>query len=153
MADGKEPESTRPVAAVPATAPSHAVEDFVYPQADKIFQERGIKLKSGDGHIMLVACDSRPGLIEIKAQGMQKTDKVGQGRYCFRVTGKTGYLSLEMPRVIGAMGNDYDVNVNMVTANEEKSFKLDKDVWKAVGKAADDPQNRDFTLLEISAKK
>ncbi|MEV5238312.1 hypothetical protein AB0K89_04160 [Streptomyces cinnamoneus] len=138
--------------AIAADTPPTAVENFEYPQADKIFQERGIKLKRGDGHIVLDKCDSRPGLIEVSARGMRDTDKVGQGRFCFRVTGKSGYLSLELPNVYGAMGNNYDVDLNMVTSNEEKSFKLAKNEWKAVGKAAD-PQNREFALLEIVAKK
>ncbi|RLU83118.1 hypothetical protein CTZ27_29065 [Streptomyces griseocarneus] len=139
-------------AAIAADTPPNTVEDFAYPQADKIFQERGIKLKRGDGHIVLVKCDSQPGLIEVSARGMKEIDKVGQGRFCFRVTGKTGYLSLELPNVYGAMGNEYDVDVNMMTSGEEKSFKLDKNAWKAVGKAAD-PLNREFALLEIIAKK
>ncbi|MFQ6198542.1 hypothetical protein [Streptomyces sp. NPDC000405] len=138
--------------AVAADTPPTAVEDFEYPQADKIFQERGIKLKSGDGHITLVACDSQTGLIEIFAQGMSKVDKVGGGKYCFRVTGKGGYLNLEVPRVYGASGNDYDVSVNMITADEEKPFKLKKNAWTPVGKSADD-QNREFTLLKITATK
>ncbi|GGP45756.1 hypothetical protein [Streptomyces abikoensis] len=139
--------------AVADEMPPSNVEDFEYPQADKIFQERGIKLKSGDGHLMLATCDSEPGLIEIMAQGMKQTDKVGQGRFCFRVTGASGYLSLEIPRVVGGMGNnDYNVNVSMVTGAEEKSFELDKNRWTPIGKTADG-QGRDYTLVEIVAKK
>ncbi|MBZ4318659.1 hypothetical protein [Streptomyces huiliensis] len=139
-------------AAVAADTPPTGVEDFEYPQADKILKDRGIKLKRGDGHIMLVACDSRPNLIEVYARGMQTTDTVGQGKFCFRVTGKTGYLSLEIPSVYGAKGNAYAVKLNMVTANEEKSYNLDKNKWTGVGET-DDPQRREFDLLEIVAKK
>ncbi len=139
-------------AAAVADTPPPVVEDFAYPHADKIFEERGIKLKRGDGHILLDKCDSRPGLIEVYARGMQERDKVGQGKFCFRVTGKTGYLSLELPKVYGAKGNDYAVKVNMATDNQEKSFDLDKNKWTAVGETAD-PQGREFSLLEIVAKK
>ncbi|GAA0427534.1 hypothetical protein GCM10010357_56480 [Streptomyces luteireticuli] len=83
---------------------------------------------------------------------MQDTDKTGHGQFCFRVTGRAGYLSLELPNVYGALGNDYDVNLKMMTSDEEKSFKLQKNTWTAVGKTAD-PQNREFALLEIVAKK
>ncbi|MEV4434204.1 hypothetical protein [Streptomyces sp. NPDC049585] len=131
---------------------SSTVEYLDYPQAEKIFQERGIKLKRGDGHITLVACGSRPGLIEIYARAMQNLDPVGGGKYCFRVTSKSGYLSMEVPRVYGAMGNDYDVTLNMATADEQKPFKLNKGAWTPVGKSADEA-NREFTLLEIVAKK
>ncbi|MCC2277216.1 hypothetical protein LKL35_17585 [Streptomyces sp. ET3-23] len=143
---------TGPAATAFADTPPSGVEDFQYPQADKIFKERGIKLKTGDGHITLVTCDSRPGLIEVYARGMQDTDPVGHGKFCFRVTGKTGYLSLELPQVYGAKGNDYNVNVNMQTSTETKSFLVDKNKWTAVGESAD-PQARPFTLLEIVAKK
>lgn len=139
-------------AAMAADTPPPIVEDFEYPQADKIFQDRGIKLKSGDGHIMLATCDSAPGLIEVYSRGMQERDKVGQGKFCFKVNGPSGYLSLELPTVYGAKGNDYAVKVNMVTTNESKSFNLDKNKWTAVGETAD-PQGREFTLLEIVAKK
>ncbi|WP_414169402.1 hypothetical protein ACMATS_27300 [Streptoverticillium reticulum] len=139
-------------AAAFADTPPTGVEDFQYPQADKIFKERGIKLKTGDGHIVLATCGSRPGLIEVEARGMQDRDPVGHGIFCFRVTGKTGYLSLELPSVYGVVGNDYDVNVNMQTSTETKSFPVDKNKWTAVGEPAD-PQRRDFTLLEIVAKR
>ncbi|WP_414167315.1 hypothetical protein ACMATS_06990 [Streptoverticillium reticulum] len=138
--------------AIAADTPPHTVETFQYPQADKIFKERGILLKSGDGHITLVTCDSRPDLIEVSASGMSQLDPVGNGRYCFRVTGKSGYLSLQLPRVYGAKGNNYDVNVHMQTDSEDKSFALDKNTWTSVGKTTD-PQGRDFSLLEINAKK
>ncbi|MFC4511967.1 hypothetical protein [Streptomyces ehimensis] len=128
------------------------VEYLDYPQADKIFQARGIKLKRGDGHIILVECGSRANLIEVYARGMQKVDPIGEGKYCFRVTGTSGYLSMEVPRVYGALGNDYNVNLNMATGSETKPFTLNKGVWTAVGKAADE-QSREFTLLEIIAKK
>ncbi|MEU1825364.1 hypothetical protein ACX9I7_29245 [Streptomyces sp. L500] len=144
---------TGSTAAMAVDTPPSGVEEFDYPQADKIFKERGIKLKRGDGHIVLVACDSRPGLIEVRARGMKEIDKVGAGRFCFRVTGTSGYLSLELPSVYLAKGNDsYKTDVNMVTDNQEKSFTLEKDNWTSVGEPVD-PEHRPFTLLEIVAKK
>ncbi|OKI11667.1 hypothetical protein AMK13_03730 [Streptomyces sp. CB02056] len=130
--------------------PPPAVEDFAYPEADRIFKERGIKLKSGDGHILLATCDSRPGLLEVNARGMSTTDPVGHGRFCFQVTGATGRLSLELPSVYGAKGNDYAVRVDMQTGTEAKSFDVQKNKWTPVGETAD-PQERVFTLLEITA--
>ncbi|MGW1198935.1 hypothetical protein ACWD4B_24330 [Streptomyces sp. NPDC002536] len=143
---------TGPAAAFAADAPPSGVEDFQYPQAEKIFQERGIKLKTGDGHIVLATCGSQPGLIEVHARGMQDRDPVGHGTFCFRITGRTGYLSLELPQVYGVVGNDYTVNVNMQTDTETKSFPVDKNKWTGVGEPVD-PQRRQFTLLEIVAKK
>ncbi|MFH8346297.1 hypothetical protein [Streptomyces sp. NPDC018045] len=139
-------------AAIADDTPPTGVEDFEYPQAAKIAEERGIKLKRGDGHVTLVPCDSRPGLIEITARGMTERDKVGKGRFCFRVTGKSGYLSLELPSVYLAKGNDYNVDLNMQTDNTDKTFKLEKNNWTPVGETAD-TDRRQFTLLEIIAKK
>lgn len=150
IADGKEAEDTRSATA-PAVAPSHAVEDFEYPQADRIFRERGIKLKRGDGHIVLAECGSRPDLVEVRARDME--EKEGNKRFCFRVTGKTGYLSLELPSVHLAKGNDYTVHVNMVTGDEGKSWDLKKNAWTAVGESSAAGKDREFTLLEIVAKK
>ncbi|MDY0814824.1 hypothetical protein [Kitasatospora purpeofusca] len=130
--------------------PPPAVEDFTYPQADRIFQERGIRLKSGDGRILLVTCDSRPGLLEVNARGMTATDPVGRGRFCFQVSGSTGRLSLELPSVYAAKGNDYAVRLDMRTGTEAKSFDVEKNKWTQVGETAD-PQERVFTLLEITA--
>lgn len=131
--------------------PPIAVETFEYPDADRIFRERGIRLKSGDGHITLAACGT-PGLIEIQARGMHEADPVGRGLFCFKVTGKTGRLDLEIPAVNGAKANDYAVKVHMVTGEEEQSYDLKKNSWNNVGETAD-PQGRDFTLLQIVAAK
>ncbi|MEU6220886.1 hypothetical protein ABZ845_25780 [Streptomyces sp. NPDC047022] len=79
---------------VAADTPGYAVEDFNYPDAAKIQQELGIVLKRGDGHIVLAACGSQDGLLEI-------WERNRQSHICFRVTGNSGYLSLEIPAVYG----------------------------------------------------
>ncbi|MGW3182883.1 hypothetical protein ACWDD9_26750 [Kitasatospora sp. NPDC001119] len=141
--------STAGAAAADDTPPP-AVEDFAYPNADKIFQERGIRLKSGDGHILLVTCDGRPGLIQVRARGNAVTDPVGNGQFCFQVSGPTGRLSLEIPSVFMVMGNDYAVRLDMRTGTENKSFDVKKNIWTSVGESTD-PQGRLFSLLEITA--
>jgi hypothetical protein len=42
------------MAADNADAPSSIVEDFSYPDRDQILALQGVKLNSGDGHILLV---------------------------------------------------------------------------------------------------
>ncbi|QES21714.1 hypothetical protein [Streptomyces venezuelae] len=138
-----------PAVSIDPPLPPLAVETFEYPDAARIFQERGIKLKSGDGHITLATCGT-PGLIEIRARGMDEADPVGRGLFCFKVTGKTGRLDLEIPAVIGAKANDYAVKVHMATGEEEQSYDLKKNSWNNIGETAD-PQGRDFTLLQIVA--
>ncbi|MEV6023600.1 hypothetical protein [Streptomyces sp. NPDC052036] len=47
-----------------ATPPS-AVEDFAYPNADRIQRDQGIKLIKGDGHITLSTCDDSAQQIKV----------------------------------------------------------------------------------------
>ncbi|KPH99874.1 hypothetical protein OV450_0722 [Actinobacteria bacterium OV450] len=124
--------------------PGYAIEDFAYPNADKILAEKKIKLKSGDGHILLAECTGAPELMEVFSH---KNEKV-----CFRVTGDKGYLSLEIPSVFGVKGNNYAAQVDMSVGAEEKTFTVDKNAWTAVGETADD-QGREFMLLEIRTSK
>ncbi|MFG2335356.1 hypothetical protein [Streptomyces yangpuensis] len=124
--------------------PGYAVEDFSYPNADKILAEQKIKLKSGNGHILLAECTGAPELMEVFPL---KNEKV-----CFRVTGDKGYLSLEIPSVFGVKGNNYAAEVEMSTGAEQKTFTVDKNAWTAVGHTADE-QGRDFMLLEIRTSK
>ncbi|WP_329071753.1 hypothetical protein [Streptomyces sp. NBC_01429] len=121
-----------------------AVEDYVYPGAEKIFAERGIRLKTGDGNILLVDCASATGLVEVWARGHDK--------FCFQVKGNTGYLAMELPQVYAVKGNDYKLQVDMEVAGKETSFDIAKNTWTPVGESAD-PEGRDHTLLEIHATK
>ncbi|MFE2043495.1 hypothetical protein ACFXAZ_21720 [Streptomyces sp. NPDC059477] len=125
-------------------APGYAVEDFAYPQADEILAERGITLKRGDGHIVLAECDSQTGLLSLWARG--------GGEICFRVTGNSGYLSLEIPAVYGVLGNDYTTELSMTVDDEEKTYDIPKNEFTAVGETTD-PEQRDHTLVEIRATK
>nr|WP_203686482.1 hypothetical protein [Streptomyces sp. SID14515] len=124
--------------------PPVAVEDFAYPDADRIFAEQGILLKRGDGHILLADCASATGLVEIFSRE--------KGSFRFRVTGDSGFLSLELPQVYGVKSNDYKLRVDMEAEGEETSFDVPKNTWTPVGETAD-PENRDHTLLEIHATK
>ncbi|MET8750872.1 hypothetical protein ABZW32_12350, partial [Streptomyces sp. NPDC004667] len=65
--------------AVAEDGPGYAIEDFGYPNADKILAERGITLKRGDGHIVLADCGSATDLLEVWSRANEKI--------CFRVTG------------------------------------------------------------------
>lgn len=140
---GGSPE-TRDVAVAPVAdeAPGYAVEDFNYPNADKILAEQGITLKRGDGHITLVDCSSGTGFIEVWAR-RQDNKKI-----CFQVTGKSGWLTLELPAVHSIKGNDYTTEVDMTVEGEEKSFAINKNAWTSVGESVDE-QGREHMLVEI----
>ncbi|GAA4919346.1 hypothetical protein GCM10023237_44840 [Streptomyces coeruleoprunus] len=131
------------IGSVADAAPGYAVEDFNYPQADKILAEKGFLLKRGDGHIVLTDCGPA-GLLEVWARSKEKI--------CFRFTGNKGYLSLELPSVYGIKGNDYTTSVTMTVNTEEKKFNVDKNSWTPVGESAD-PDGREHMLVEIIASK
>ncbi|MFE7340342.1 hypothetical protein [Streptomyces griseus] len=131
-------------AAVADELPGHAVEDFNYPGAEKVLEEQGIVLKRGDGHIVLADCTSGTGLLELSARD--------QGRICFRVTGNSGFLTMEIPAVNGVKGNDYTTEVDMTVDGKETSFDIAKNAWTPVGETTD-PEGRDYVLLEIRTTK
>ncbi|MCC0097663.1 hypothetical protein K7B10_23350 [Streptomyces flavotricini] len=123
--------------------PGFAIEDFGYPNADKILAERNIVLKRGDGHIVLAECGD-PALMEVWSREKE--------RVCFKVTGTKGYLALEIPAVYAVKGNSYSAQVDMTVGTEEQSFDVKKNVWTPVGESADS-QGRDFILMEIRTNK
>jgi hypothetical protein len=126
-------------------APGYAVEDYNYPQADKILAERDIVLKRGDGHIVLADCSSETGLMEVWARSKDKV--------CFKVTGNSGWLTLEIPSVYGIKGSvDQEAQVDMTVGTEEKSFDVAKNTFTAVGESADE-QGRNHVLVEIRTAK
>lgn len=132
----------RPAAAVADELPPYAVEDFVYPQADKIEAELGIVLKRGDGHIVLADCASGTTLLEVYSRT--------KGRICFAVTGNSGYLSVEIPAVYGVKGGaSHETDVTLTAEDDEQNISVAKNEWKAVGEAAD-PEGRDHVLVELS---
>ncbi|MFF1378794.1 hypothetical protein [Streptomyces sp. NPDC058308] len=136
--------STNAATSVAEATPGYAVEDFNYPQADKIQQEKGILLKRGDGHIMLAECGSQEGLLEIWARSKDKV--------CFRVIGNSGHLSLEIPAVFGIKGNSYDTDVTMTVGGREKNLDITKNTFTPVGETAD-PDGREHMLVEIRTSK
>lgn len=141
---GQEPNDSLPMSSVADDAPGYAVEDFNYPQADKILEEQGILLKRGDGHIVLAECDSEAGLLEVWPRS--------QAKICFRVTGNSGRLTMEIPAVYGVKGNSYETDVTMTAGDQEKHYEIAKDAWTNVGETAD-PEDGDHMLVEIVTSK
>jgi hypothetical protein len=135
---------TAPMQAIAEEGPGYAVEDFGYPNADKILAERNITLKRGDGHIVLADCGSATDLMEIWSREKEKI--------CFKISGTRGYLALEIPSVFAVKGNDYSAQVDMTVGTQEKTFDVNKNAWTPVGESADE-QGREFMLMEIRTVK
>ena len=74
--------------AAAADEPPTLEETFDYPGAAKILAERGILLKKGDGHILFTSCAPSGDYLEVRARNKDP--------FCFKVTGATGYLTLEL---------------------------------------------------------
>lgn len=135
---------TTSVAPIADEAPGFVVEDHAYPRADEILAEQGILLKRGDGHIVLADCASGTGLLEVWSREQQ--------RVCFRATGNSGWLTLEIPSVYGLKTPAYTTSIDMTVGSEQKSYTVPANTWKGVGETAD-PEGRPHTLVEIRTSK
>ncbi|MER6853989.1 hypothetical protein AB0A81_39755 [Streptomyces flaveolus] len=71
----------------------YVIEDLNYPGAAKIEVETGAVLKRGDGHMVMASCDGN--------QDIQVLSRTGQKDFCFNVTAKPAFLSLEIPKAYG----------------------------------------------------
>ncbi|MFF7185593.1 hypothetical protein ACFZAR_10165 [Streptomyces sp. NPDC008222] len=120
-----------------ATPPS-AVEDFAYPNADRIQRDQGIKLIKGDGHITLSTCDDSAQ--QIKVLTVQGQSGNPQGAYCFKATAKTGYLNLELPRVFALETADHPISADLRPQADPsapaKTVNVDKNGYQSVGEGA-----------------
>lgn len=113
------------------SAPPVAVEDYGYPGADRILAEKGIKLKKGDGHILLADCDQAAQQIRVLTV---KDDSVGrQGTYCFRATAKTGRLTLELPRVFAVEAADHPVSADLTADGKTTTVNVPQGGFESVG--------------------
>lgn len=130
--------ASRPVAAAAGdTAPPSAVEDFAYPNAAAILRDKGIKLIKGDGHITLADCDDKASQIKVLTVQGEGADK--QGAYCFQANAKTGYLSLELPRVFYLQTADHPITASLTPQGQDTSkgptqtVNVDKNGHASVG--------------------
>ncbi|MEU2834654.1 hypothetical protein [Streptomyces lavendulae] len=136
--------TTPTVAPVAAEGPGDAIEDFSYPHADKVLAEKNVVLKRGDGNITLADCSSGTGFLEVWAREKEKI--------CFKVTGNSGWLTMEIPSVHLIKGNDYTTQVDMTLGTEQKSYTVTKNTWTSVGETVD-PEGRQHVLVEIRSTK
>ncbi|MFB1044436.1 hypothetical protein [Streptomyces chrestomyceticus] len=129
-------------AAAPGTADEatlpYSVETFDYPNAAKILKERGIALRKGDGHIVLAKDCNVTQDIAILTSDVGNPDR---GRYCFKVTGtgKTGYLTLEIPKVLVIKTADYHVQASVTADGTTTSVDVPKNQKASVGEGTNPP--------------
>ncbi|MFB7663239.1 hypothetical protein ACFC1R_04715 [Kitasatospora sp. NPDC056138] len=121
-----------------ADTPPSAVEDFSYPDAARILQDKKIKLIKGDGHIMLTDCGASDQQIHV----MSTT-----GDVCFRTLGKTGYLSLEIPRVFYLETVDHPISADLSANGTTKTVNIAQGGFQSVGEGT--PGGARSVLLEL----
>jgi len=129
------------------------VEDYSYPGADQVLATRGVKLIKGDGHIMLADCGADPNHAAADLIIAQSLAHGPDGNYinaCFRTTGASGYLSMELSQVYVIRGNNRSTVKATVSLASNPSTtetdQVDPGEWQGVGVGANKP---DATLLEL----
>ncbi|MER7057666.1 MULTISPECIES: hypothetical protein [unclassified Streptomyces] len=128
--------SAEPVA---EAVPGYAVEDYNYPNADKILAEQNIVLKRGDGHIVLADCADGGNLLQFLARDHEDV--------CFKVTADEGFLTLELPAVHGVKTDDSaNTHLEMTAEGDQVEYDIPADTWKGVGESVD---GREHVLVEI----
>ncbi|MEU2743274.1 hypothetical protein ABZ656_50520 [Streptomyces sp. NPDC007095] len=133
-----DPGPPQPTGGSAGATPPSAVEDFAYPNADRIQRDQGIKLIKGDGHITLSTCDDS--LQQIKVLTVQGQSGDVQGAYCFKATAKIGYLALELPRVFALETADHPISADLRPQADPsapaKTVNVDKNGYQSVGEGA-----------------
>ncbi|TJZ57042.1 hypothetical protein FCH28_06110 [Streptomyces piniterrae] len=125
--------------------PPPAVEDFTYPDADRILKETGLKLIKGDGHILLADCDASPDF-DVMAEKANHTPV----NHCFKVTGKTGHLTLEIPKVNSIWENaGHSARATISTEGKSKTVTLKKNDITPLGQGDLSTGGKEATLLEL----
>ncbi|MFJ9209556.1 hypothetical protein [Streptomyces sp. NPDC102264] len=114
-----------------AGEPPFAIEDYSYPGAATIEATRGIRLKKGDGHILLADCDLTARQIRVLTV---KDENVGRDEtYCFRATAKSGYLTLELPRVFYLETADHPISAKLTADGKTQTVNVGKVDFQSVG--------------------
>ncbi|WP_345594287.1 hypothetical protein [Streptomyces marokkonensis] len=109
----------------------HTVEDFNYPGAERILADKGIKLKRGDGHILLAECDQSADQITVFTVADSTAGR--EGTYCFETTAATGHLTLELPRVFALQASEQPVSADLTSEGQTQTVELAEDEFKSVG--------------------
>ncbi|NUT52071.1 MAG: trypsin-like serine protease [Saccharothrix sp.] len=136
---------------------SPLVEDFVYPGADRILDTSGIRLISGDGHILFADCTA-PQIGPVRLLHVWTSEEAGQdGQVCFRITAPRGFVTLNVPAVFEIRGDGYAtgtghrVRADLTTPSGRKSaVDVDPNSTTPVGVGASSTREP-TTLLRLEA--
>ncbi|MFE7503802.1 trypsin-like serine protease [Promicromonospora sp. NPDC057488] len=133
------------------------VERFAYPDAERIGQQLGIELISGDGHIVVdVDCATVPDEDGVGAMRVRYTVESGGARtLCLVVRGDHGRIDLRVPNVFSIRGDGYETGTGHdftavvdTPSDEPVTITGDPDSYTPVGIGAD-PASEPTVLLQI----
>lgn len=142
LATAQQPAAAATAATVPETMP-YAIEDFAYPGAAQIEQEQGIKVKRGDGRLLLVDC-AKPWDV------MVETRIQDDNNYCFDAVGTSGYLTVEIPSAFGIWTKDVALRAQLTPIGEQtKTIDVPKNAVKPVGEGDGTTGNKPSVLVEL----
>lgn len=133
------------------------IEDFAYPGAAEVLANRGIRLHKGDGHLTLADCgvtsDNPPAdLILVQTHDLSLP---GDPNFCFRATGTSGFLTVEISQVYVIRGESArslsaKVEVEPAAGTSDpvvvKSERVDPKEWQPMGIGNNEGE---ATLLEL----
>ncbi|MGP9017942.1 hypothetical protein ACT1U9_05970 [Streptomyces sp. BR1] len=134
LASAPSSRASAGVVADAATAPPSTVEDFEYPGAAKLEADKKIKLIKGDGHILLAdSCDGSPEQIKV-----WKRNGGPDSGFCFRVTAKTGYLTLKIDEVWALETGGHPISADLSSDGGKSRQTVDVNIdvnkgYKSVG--------------------
>lgn len=107
-----------------------SVEQFAYPNAAQILKDQKITLKQGDGHILLTDCAS--------AYDIKVESRTGKMYFCFAVTGKQGFVTMELPEAYGLWAQTRPVQAKITADGTETVINAPKGVYKPMGETGND---------------
>ncbi|MEU8659387.1 hypothetical protein [Actinoplanes philippinensis] len=120
-------------------SPTSLVEDYSYPGAAQVEADRGIKLIKGDGHIMLVDCGADPNLPpeDLILVQTTKPGSPAQTNHCFKATGTSGVLTMEVGDVFFIRGESDRTLAAKVQVQDTtpvvETEKVEPEEWQPVG--------------------
>lgn len=131
--------------AAAADVPPVAVETFDYPGAADILATQGIKLKKGDGHVLLAECDAAPDQIKVMTVADAAVGR--KGTYCFQANAKSGFVTLELPRVFALETGAHPISADLTANGATTTVDVAKGGFESVGEGV--PGGAQSVLVEI----
>jgi hypothetical protein len=122
--------------------PPPIVEEYDYPGADQIYAQYQIRLLKGDGHILFTDCAASGALVKVWS-------RIAEHQYfCFRITGESGYLTMDVPDVFAVTGDTHELKATVVIKGTATPTDVIKNTYTPVGEGVN-PQNGFTPLVEL----